>query len=116
MGSVDPAPVADRDHPQSSHQLVGLHRDDPPPVGLVLHIDHVQAGGIEHLISAGAPGRTDAASTLRHVGASGDKSAWSLLILEAPTPTPADRHAPRLRRPQPRSDPKSHIPSSPGVR
>ena len=108
--AVDPPPVADRDHPAgpaAGRELIGLDRHHQPAAGVVAHVDHVQAGGIEHLISAGAPGRTDAASTLRHVGVSGRTVAWSLPILEAPTPTSPDRHAPTPQQAHPRSDPKS---------
>ncbi len=110
MGPVDPAPVTDRDHPADPaprDQLVGLDRDHQPPGPVMADVDDVQAGGIEHLISASAPRRADAASTLRHVGVSVERTAWSLPVLEAPTPPSPDRHAPRPRRPHPRSTPKS---------
>jgi hypothetical protein len=57
-------------------------------------IDHMQAGGVEHLISAGAPRRTAATSTIQHVGVSEHQSTWPLLILEAPAPAPRTGHAP----------------------
>jgi hypothetical protein len=93
--SMDPPPVTDRDHPTDPaprHQLVGLDCHHHLPAAVVVHVDHMQAGGIEHLIGTGAPGRTVAASTIRHVGVSKHQSAWSLLILEAPTLLPLDHH------------------------
>jgi len=59
----------------------------------VAHVDHVQAEGAEHPISAGAPTRANVASTLRHVAVSGERFAWLLPILEAPTSHHADQHA-----------------------
>lgn len=67
MGS---APVADSDDstgPAPGHDLVGLDPHDHPVTRVTVDIDHVQAGGVEHRISAGAPARTDAASTIRHL-------------------------------------------------
>ncbi len=80
--------------PTPGHDLVGLDRHHHLPAGVVVHVDHMQAGDVEHFIGTGAPWRADAASTIRHAGASGDQAAWSLVILEAPTPTSPDRHAP----------------------
>jgi hypothetical protein len=88
--------VTDRDHPAGPaprHSLVGLDRHDQPAPGIVAHVDHVQAGDVEHLISAGAPGRADTATALRHVGVSRERFAWSLPILEAPTLLRGHHHA-----------------------
>ena len=93
---MDAAPVADRDNaagPAPGHDLVGLDRHHQPAASIVMDIDHVQAGGVEHLISAGAPGRTEAASTIRHVGVCRERTAWSLPILEASTLPACDHDA-----------------------
>src|SRR5688572_12898532 len=52
----------------------------------------MHAGNIEHRIGPGAPARTRTTHTVGHRRGL-RQTAWSLLILKAPTPSTHDQHA-----------------------
>jgi hypothetical protein len=84
MQHPDPATVANREHPADRAGRLQLSRLDGEHQALLvvdLHLQDVHVGNVEDRIGPGTPTRT---RTTRK---------WSLPILKAPTPSPADQHA-----------------------
>lgn len=80
----------------AAHRLrVGLHRDIEAMIAAV-HVDHVQALGVEHRIGAGAPAHADGTPIVIHVGVSSADELGRYRSRETPTPTQRLRHAKTL--------------------
>jgi hypothetical protein len=73
-------------------KLIRLDSQHQPLLVIDLDIKHMHAGNIEHRIGPGTPARTRTTHTVGHRRGLG-QTAWSLLILKAPTPSTHDQHA-----------------------